>query len=342
MSFQSTELKQIHFSPIEPFLETPDRPFWSVMITSYRRTDYLEQVLRSVLSQDPGVGQMQIEVVDDCSPNRNEIEALVNEIGQGRISFYSSPTNVGIYANWNTCIQRARGHWVHILSDDDVLLPGFYQVYGELIRKTNCSVVVSQSIFTNEHDQWTGMTPPLQQSSGLLENALLVLSETNPIRTPSIVVAREAYEKVGGFTTDLIYTPDWEMWTRLAASTKVAYVNRPYSLFRMHSQSTTNRLILTGESVTDTLSASKIIQTRIQEPKDKKKVQLSVNRWLAFASFSLSQTLVQQKYYKPALLHAVWSFRLFPSLAALKNMGIILMKVWVAILKNSWIQKPNV
>ena len=38
------------------------------MIPTYNpRADYLEETLRSVLQQDPGPEQMQIEVVDDGS-----------------------------------------------------------------------------------------------------------------------------------------------------------------------------------------------------------------------------------------------------------------------------------
>ena len=44
------------------------RPLWSVMIPTYNpRPDYLEETLHSVLQQDPGPEQMQIEVIDDRS-----------------------------------------------------------------------------------------------------------------------------------------------------------------------------------------------------------------------------------------------------------------------------------
>lgn len=101
------------------------RPFWSVMIPNYNSDRYLAQTLKSVLEQDPGAEEMEIEVVDDCS-NKDDPAAVVKEIGKGRISFFRQPDNVGATANFNTCIQRAKGQWVHILHSDDTVLPGFY------------------------------------------------------------------------------------------------------------------------------------------------------------------------------------------------------------------------
>jgi glycosyltransferase involved in cell wall biosynthesis len=334
MRFWSPVLKQIQYPSIEPAPADSPRPFWSVMLTSYKRTEYLEQALRSVLAQAPGIEEMQIEVVDDCSPNKDEIEAIVKEVGQGKVSFYSSPINNGIFGNWNVCIQRARGHWVHILSDDDIVMPGFYEEYRHCMETHQSPVVLGQSIFINEYGQWIGISEVLQSSSGLLENALWILSKTNPVRTPAVVVAREVYEKIGGFTTDLVYTPDWEMLSRLAASVRIAYVNRPYSLFRMHSCSETNRLVLSATSITDTLDASRIIQTRFSNPSDRKKVQHSVNRWLGNASFFLSSKLANERFYQPALLHAFWAFRLIPSISSFRNIANTLLRILRSLLRQ--------
>src|SRR4051794_336364 len=113
---------------IAPLPEGTARPFWSVMIPAYMRVTYLAQTLASVLDQDPGEERMQIEVVDNGSPTA-EIENLVRSIGRGRVTYFRQASNVGLVGNWNTCINRSRGHWIHILHDDDVAMSGYYAAY---------------------------------------------------------------------------------------------------------------------------------------------------------------------------------------------------------------------
>lgn len=102
------------------------RPTWSVMIPTYNGTKYLRETLQSILVQDPGADEMQIEVIDDASTTDNP-EKLVNDIGKGRISFFRQDNNKGQIKTWNNCIRRAQGHWIHILHQDDVVLPNFYE-----------------------------------------------------------------------------------------------------------------------------------------------------------------------------------------------------------------------
>ena len=55
------------------------------MMPTYRPDEkYLRQALESVLQQAPGPEQMQIEVVDDCSPGM-DVAALVKSIAGERV-----------------------------------------------------------------------------------------------------------------------------------------------------------------------------------------------------------------------------------------------------------------
>src|ERR1700751_1291578 len=104
----------------------PKLPLLSVMIPAYNPAPrQLEQALESVLSQDFGVEAMQIEIVDDCSPNV-DVQQLARAVAGDRVGFSRTAKNMGLAGCWNTCIERARGEWVHILHQDDYVLPGFY------------------------------------------------------------------------------------------------------------------------------------------------------------------------------------------------------------------------
>src|SRR4051812_10436192 len=87
---------------IDPLPNGTARPRFSVMIPAYNYAQYMRGTLQSVLGQDPGPAEMQIEVVDDCSTT-HDAETAVREIAGGRIGFHRQPRNVGMIENFNTC-----------------------------------------------------------------------------------------------------------------------------------------------------------------------------------------------------------------------------------------------
>jgi glycosyltransferase involved in cell wall biosynthesis len=84
------------------------------MIPTYNRAKYLERTLKSVLKQDPGLEEIQIEVIDGCS-TKDDSETVVKEVGKDWGSFFWQPQNVGVLVNLITYVYRAKGYWVHIL-----------------------------------------------------------------------------------------------------------------------------------------------------------------------------------------------------------------------------------
>jgi glycosyltransferase involved in cell wall biosynthesis len=247
---------------IYPVHNSVDRPFWSVMIPTYNCANYLVETLKSVLEQDPGADQMQIEVVDDCS-TKDDPETVVKEIGQGRVSLFRQPQNVGPPANFNTCIQRAKGHWVHILHGDDIVLQGFYRHLREGIEKeTKLGAAFCRYIIMDENSHWKQLLSPIEkETSGILENFLKPLSIINRIMTPCIVVKRSVYEEIGGFNLELFHSADWDMWKRTILHYPVWYEPQTLACFRQHSASDTSRLQKSGENIREACRAIEIAQT---------------------------------------------------------------------------------
>ena len=90
------------------------------MIPTYNRETYLEHTIMSVLKNDFNSEDVQIEIIDNCS-TQIDIEKFVKKIGDPRVTFFKQPRHVSMSENWTTCIQRAKGRWVYILHDDDMV-----------------------------------------------------------------------------------------------------------------------------------------------------------------------------------------------------------------------------
>ena len=216
------------------------RPRWSVMIPSYRCAHYLAETLSGVLAQDQGPQRMQIEVIDDASDD--DPEAVVRDVGSGRVSFHRQPRNVGHVANFHCCLLRARGEIVHLLHGDDMVRPGFYRALERGFDAVpGLGAAFCRSVYVDAGGAEISAMPPEAAEPGLLPEAPERLALEQRIMTPSIAVRRAVYELLGGFDRRLACAEDWEMWVRIAAHYPIWYEPAPLAVYRMHRASNTGR-----------------------------------------------------------------------------------------------------
>ncbi len=229
-----------------------DRPLWSVTIPSYNNSDYIRETLVSVLAQDPGPEAMQIEVVDDCSPDDSP-EAIVAEVGKGRIAFHRHPRNLGLVNNFNECIRRARGEWVHILHSDDSVRPGFYgHARRAMMAHPEIGAWICRVIYTDETGLWSGFSELESNTPGVLGREFRERQLVDQrIQFAGIMVRRSVYEELGGFRPELKLCLDWDMWKRIVLNKPVYYDPEPLACFRLHARSAYAHALQTGESVAD-------------------------------------------------------------------------------------------
>jgi glycosyltransferase involved in cell wall biosynthesis len=219
------------------------------MIPTYNpRADYLEDTLHSVLQQDPGPEQMQIEVIDDCSMD-NTASETVRRVSGGRVSFHAEPQNRGVANTWNRCIERARGNWVHILHQDDTVLPGFYDHLRKGAEHSDAGAIFCRYAVANSKGHWVYISELHRESAGLLNDWHARITVQQLIQCPAITVRRLVYEQLGGFLPRLHYTPDWEMWQRVASQFSFWFEPSILACYRVHPNSATSRMRLDAADV---------------------------------------------------------------------------------------------
>jgi glycosyltransferase involved in cell wall biosynthesis len=248
------------------------------MVPVYNTADYLRETLRSVLDAC-GDKEIQIEAVDNCS-TRDDPEAVVREFG-GRVAFYRQPQNVGPIENFNTCIRRARGEWVHILHSDDLVLPGFYsrawnglsvgpQVGAALCRFMHIDAHGRRAYYDRNRFLSDLEAPGLSLlDRGFVERLLL----QQRIQFAGIVVRRSIYEQIGGFRHELPYCTDWDMWIRIALSTSILYEPEPFASYRLHAGADSTEQVRTGNNVADKRHAIQLASSYVPPSQAKRNYQ---------------------------------------------------------------------
>ena len=237
------------------------KPLISVKIPTYNCAEYLVQTIKSILNQkDFDIDLLEIEVVDDCSTLDNP-EEVVNKYGQGRVGFYRQTKNVGAIGNFNTCIERCKGEWLHILHGDDLVGDMFYSKYLNCIKSYNDICFISSRvnfIDINSEVIWEQAKFELPVNSPFTTDKLIL---GNKFATPSVMVKRTTYLELGLFKQNLNHTADWEMWARILFAKNGLLLDEILSSWRDFNDSDTKKVRKNGDEVKDHYNAINEIAT---------------------------------------------------------------------------------
>lgn len=98
----------------------------TIAIPTYQREDLLVETIRSVIAQTR-LNDVVVIVIDNdaSSEGYNTLLARIPELATIRFRYYRNPANVGMFGNWNKCIDLCSTPWLSILNDDDLLDPDF-------------------------------------------------------------------------------------------------------------------------------------------------------------------------------------------------------------------------
>lgn len=122
---------------------TDSLPMVSICIPTFKRPQLLIEAIQSVLMQ-VNFSDFEIVIVDNDADETyaTEIIDILNKISDKRIRYYINSQNVGVFGNWNRCIELAHGTWMTILSDDDILFDNYLDVLtNELKNNSNLNRV---------------------------------------------------------------------------------------------------------------------------------------------------------------------------------------------------------
>ena len=205
---------------------------------------------------------MQIAIVDDGSRKTRAADLVASLAPSGRIEIYQYPENLGLAGNWNRAIALARGDFIHILHQDDIVNPGFYvKLLAGLESAPTVGMAFCRHAYIDENGSIERISHRERRQAGVLRQWLERIAESQRIQCPAAIVKRDVYEQLGGFRTELRYALDWEMWVRIASRYEVWYEPAVLAHYRRHRDAESARLNATGLINNDLIEAIEMFST---------------------------------------------------------------------------------
>ena len=99
-------------------------PKVTIAIPTYKRHELLKEAIDSAINQK-GYTDFEIIVVDNNPQRGCETEKLLLSYNDKRITYYKNSENIGMAGNWNRLFELAKGDYVVMLHDDDIILSSF-------------------------------------------------------------------------------------------------------------------------------------------------------------------------------------------------------------------------
>lgn len=212
-------------------------PLITTVIPTYRRPRLLRRAILSAARQS-GVG-VRIAVFDNCSSDDTGDVVTTLQRQYPGLTYHRHAHNIGAIANFEFAVARVDTPFFSILSDDDYLLPGFYEralaglsVHPDAMFWVGATLNVDEAgtIWDSRVLRWprSGIYYPP-------EGALAMTGGLAPTWT-GILFRREVLSQAGFIDPETIGPSDLEFTLRLASRFPYLLERKPVAVFTLNSE----------------------------------------------------------------------------------------------------------
>jgi glycosyltransferase involved in cell wall biosynthesis len=205
----------------------PSAPLVSIVTPTYNMGRFLEETIRSVLSQD----YPNVEYIVMDGGSTDETLTILKKY-EDRIQFYSAADR-GTADAINKGFARSHGSVFAYLNADDTYLPGAISTALEVLTSEPSTGVVYGD--ANWVDEWGQVLAPYPVRPF---DAALLCQECF-ISQPAAFLRREAFELAGRMDPKLRYAYDYDLWIRISRLYPMRKVDAVLAASRMHAENKT-------------------------------------------------------------------------------------------------------
>ncbi|MBD3275446.1 MAG: glycosyltransferase [Candidatus Marinimicrobia bacterium] len=208
----------------------------SVILPVYNAQDYLKESIDSIRNQS--YKDFELIIIDDGSTDNSMsiIESYKRE--DTRIRFIRNAVNRGNYPSRNHGISLARGEFIAVMDSDDIALADRFEIQLRYLQNNKDVLLIgSQVLMIDPQGNELGVKGDIPIKHDEINEKLL--SGKWAIIHPSVMMRKDAVEKIGGYREKFRSCADHDLYLQLSEIGKVANLPDILLKYRQHYSSMT-------------------------------------------------------------------------------------------------------
>lgn len=227
-----------------------ENPLITIAIPTYKRGDFLCEAINSALTQNKIEVAYDVMVVDN-NPEREDVtELLMGQFRDNpRVSYFKNEENIGPIGNYNKLYELAKGKYVVMLHDDDILLEHFLFVVYMILKTSTYKFSFIYPYFYYSKNRDVPVLPPVNSIRyyDYRPQDFIVIPNGIP---SGLVLERDLFKIIGPFTDEYGVISDIDFNFNAVSQCRGCRLGYPYTiLYYMGGQNTSGKSEMVKEFV---------------------------------------------------------------------------------------------
>ncbi len=248
---------------------------FTIAIPTFNRSKLLKETIKSVLNQKYN-HHFYIVIVDNCSAKQELDEAIsfltrLDIPTNVTLKFFSNSKNIGMFGNWNRCIDLCETPFISILNDDDLIQPEFLCDISRNLSG-NMMLIVGTTSFHDRRSNTLSFIPFLKfQLISLFFRRTQILNFEdlfigNPVKgSLGAVFKTELAKKLGGYKERYFPSSDYYFTYKFWKVYGVKRINKPLARYRWSENESLKLEVLKGFLINDEKIRNRMLLDKSQK-----------------------------------------------------------------------------
>ena len=203
-------------------------PLVTVIIVCHNQAPFLKEAIDSALTQN--YRNLELIIVDDGSKDGSDEIIDRMEAQEKLIEKIFIPSPIGYCRAFNQALGYAQGKYIIDLAGDDILMTDRVPEGVSSLENSDARIDFCDAYYIDEHSNMQGTHYRRNSEGQLIEdvpegNLFCQLLGSYFICSPTMMVAREVLDYLGGYDEQLYYE-DFDFWVRSSRKYEYNFTNK--------------------------------------------------------------------------------------------------------------------